>query len=98
MKLDLDRIDGFEWDDGNRDKNLLKHDITTGEAEEVFNNLPLKLYDDPEHSEREQRYLAYGKTNAGKLLTVIFTIRENKIRVISARQMHKKERKEYNVE
>lgn len=91
----LSQLDGFEWDEGNRDKNRLKHNVSAQECEEVFFNQPLIILDDPKHSNEEQRYAAYGKTNEARTLHVVFTVREKRYRVISARDMHRKERRFY---
>jgi len=88
----------FEWDRGNINKNLDKHGVTDQECEEVFFDTELLAYYDRGHSVKEDRYYALGKTLAGRGLFVVFTIRENKIRVISARDMSKKERKVYEKE
>jgi uncharacterized protein len=93
--IDLNRLTGFEWDSGNREKNWQKHRVTTGEAEEVFFNLPLLLQPDPDHSQKEPRFRVRGKTNAGRALFIAFTVRRDTIRVISARDMSKKERDHY---
>jgi len=93
--LDKRRLDGFDWDEGNRDKNWLKHRVSNGECEEVIFNVPLLLAEDAKHSETEQRYLALGRTNGGRLLFISFVVRTDKIRVISARDMHRKERTVY---
>lgn len=85
----------FEWDKGNIEKNLKKHKITNKEAEEIFFNNPLEIFADIKHSQIEKRFEAFGITNDGRWLTVIFTIRESKIRVISARNQNKKEGREY---
>lgn len=85
----------FEWDQGNKDKNWEKHQIHFKEIEEVFANKPLLTFPDIKHSSSEQRFLALGKTNTHKPLTVIFTIREQKVRVISARKQNQKERQKY---
>lgn len=85
----------FDWDEGNADKNALKHKVTNRESEEVFLNRPLKIFEDPRHSEKEQRYVAYGTTNENRKLTVVFTARKQKIRIISARDQNKKERMKY---
>lgn len=86
----------FEWDKGNVDKNWKKHKVHYREAEEVFFNKPLKLFPDSKHSTKEEkRYLALGQTDSGKPLTVIFTVRDKRIRIISARKQHKKERSTY---
>ena len=95
MQDQLGQLDGFEWDEGNRDKNRLKHKVSTEECEEVFSNQPLIILEDHKHSEIEQRYAAYGMTNDGRRLHIIFTGRETKYRVISARDMHRKERRYY---
>ncbi len=91
--IDLDGIDGFEWDDGNARKNE-KHGVGQAEAEEIFFNQPLWLLGDERHSERELRFHALGKTNEGRELHITFTLRTEgkKIRVISARDMHRKEK------
>ncbi len=85
----------FDWDKGNIEKNWKKHGVHYKEAEEIFLNKPLKLFDDPQHSKVEERFLAYGTTNGGRKLTVVFTVRRGKIRPISARGMNKKEVKAY---
>ncbi|HUW24896.1 MAG TPA: BrnT family toxin [Gallionella sp.] len=93
---DLLNIGGFDWDDGNARKNA-KHGVSTAEAEQVFFNDPLLLLEDAEHSQREACFHALGKTGEGRLLHITFTLRHNDtlIRVISARDMHKKERAIY---
>jgi uncharacterized DUF497 family protein len=93
--LDLQFIDGFDWDEGNRDKNWVRHKVAIGECEEVFFNLPLVIADDLKHSEVEKRYLALGQTNDKRLLFLSFAVRNKKIRIISARDMSRKERKVY---
>lgn len=86
----------FEWDRGNITKSWLKHGIYKEECEEVFLNRPLKIFDDKKHSLIETRFVAYGKTNDNKYLTIIFTTRSEKIRIISARKQNKKEKNKYN--
>jgi uncharacterized DUF497 family protein len=86
---------GFQWDDGNADKNWIRHRVSRGEAEEVFLNQPLVLVDDEEHSVTEERSYALGQTNRGRLLFLVFTIRRRLVRVISARDMTKREREVY---
>ena len=95
--IDLDRIAGFEWDDGNRRKSADKHDVSPTEAEQVFLNTPLLLFHDTEHSAAEQRLHAYGKTHAGRQLQIAFTLRRDAtiLRIISARPMSAKERARY---
>lgn len=84
----------FEWNKGNLDKNLKKHGVKNEETEEVFLNNPL-IYEDLKHSEFEKRYDCLGETDKGKKLFISFTLRNDKIRIISARLMSKKERKGY---
>jgi len=95
--IDFDLIVGFEWDSGNHRKNELKHSETSAEAEEVFFNSPLLMSLDNKHSVSEPRYLALGQSNRTRGLTIIFTLRHGGtlIRVISARNQHRKERKLY---
>jgi uncharacterized DUF497 family protein len=93
----FDRITGFEWDKGNEQKNV-KHGVAPAEAEQVFLNEPLVVLDDLKHSGNEQRFHALGQTTDGRLLHITFTIRTSRIRVISARDMHRKERAIYEQE
>lgn len=95
--IDFSIVTGFDWDVGNARKNTDSHDVSQAEAEQVFFNQPLIVTLDERHSEGEQRVRALGITNIGRLLTMIFTMRADGelIRVISARDMHRKERKEY---
>jgi uncharacterized DUF497 family protein len=85
----------FDWDKGNWNKNWLKHGVSVGECEQVFFNSPLIFGYDEKHSPAEERHYALGKTDGGRLLFVVFTIRKNNIRVISARDMTKKEKGVY---
>jgi uncharacterized DUF497 family protein len=86
----------FEWDSGNSMKNE-KHSVSDAEAEQVFFNEPLLLLDDPVHSASEPRWHALGRTNENRLLKASFTLRAEgrRVRIISARPMHRKERKLY---
>jgi uncharacterized DUF497 family protein len=93
--IDLSAVTGFDWDKNNREKNWSKHGVLASESEEVFFNLPFLLQADPSHSQKEPRYYVLGHTNLGRRLFIAFTVRENKIRVISARDMSKKERTIY---
>jgi hypothetical protein len=86
---------GFQWDSGNIDKNRLKHGVEVFEAEQPFFNDPLIIIPDEKHSTSEIRYAALGKTNDGRNLTIVFTKRNQLIRIISARDMNKKERDYY---
>lgn len=92
----LKMVLGFEWDEGNKTKNLDKHAITIEEAEQIFTNDSLALFPDEKHSSIEQRFGALGVTNNGRELSSVFTVRAFKIRVISIRPMSKKERKWFN--
>ena len=89
---------GFDWDEGNTNKNWLKHNVTPSECEQVFFNQPLVVQDDLKHSKNENRYYALGQTDHKRTLFVVFTVRNNMIRVISARDMSRKERRIYNNE
>ncbi|MCD4667505.1 MAG: BrnT family toxin [Sulfurimonas sp.] len=93
--LDVESIVGFDWDEGNIHKNENKHGLKWTAIEEVFFNEPLVIIEDFKHSCIECRCVALGYNDASDLITVIFTLREDKIRVISARSMSKKERKVY---
>ena len=93
--LDLTTIDGFDWDEGNQRKSEEKHSVSQGEAEQVFFSTPLYIVEDASHSQTEACFHALGKTGAGRLLHVTCTTRGRKIRVISARDMHRKERRIY---
>lgn len=94
--IDFDAIVGFDWDEGNRRKND-KHGVSMSEAEQVFFHQPLLLLVDGRHSQHEPRLHALGKTDLGRLLHVTLTLRQAStlIRVISARDMHRKERAIY---
>jgi uncharacterized DUF497 family protein len=96
MSVDLAKISGFDWNAGNARKND-KHGVSMAEAEQVFFNAPLLLLEDATHSQREPRLHALGKTDAGRRLHISFTLRKagTLIRVISARDMHRKERAIY---
>ena len=91
----ISQCDGFEWDEGNRNKNWITHLVKEHEQEEVFLSRPLRFSDDVKHSQDEDRFLALGKTKANRLLFLSFTIRGTKIRVISARDMNEKDKKRY---
>jgi uncharacterized protein len=86
---------GFDWDAANAEKNWSTHQVSLVEAEQVFFNKPLLVADDVRHSRQEQRYYVLGQTDEGRLLFIAFTIRRTKIRVISARDMSRKEESIY---
>jgi len=87
--------EGFQWDEGNSDKNWRLHDVANSECEEVFFNLPLILAKDLKHTQDEQRYYALGRTDKDRWLFIAFTIRNKLIRVISARDMNQREMRKY---
>ena len=93
--LIIPQIQGFDWNKGNLDKNLVKHNVSNSECEETLFNQPLIVSPDEKHSQTEKRFYALGKTDNNRLLFLSFTIRNNLIRVISARDMNKKEREQY---
>jgi len=95
--IGFQHVDGFDCDAGNYRKSELKHGVTRVEAEQVFFNVPVVHIQDLKHSEAEPRFHLFGKTNGARLLHITFTLRfgERKNRVISAREMHRKERKIY---
>lgn len=86
---------GFEWDDGNIEKSWSKHGVSPSECEQVFFNQPLVVVDDEKHSKHQKRWYALGRTESDRYLFVVFTLRRKLIRVISARDMSKKERRIY---
>jgi hypothetical protein len=95
--IELGRVEGFEWDEGNARKSAEKHGVSQAESESAFFSDPLIVVPDPRHSSTEPRYHALGRTSAGRLLHVVFTLRrrETLIRVISARDVNRKERQIY---
>ena len=97
--IELNAITGFDWDAGNARKGE-KHGVAGGEAEQVFFNQPLLLLDDAKHSRHEPRYHAFGRTDQGRRLHITFALRNagTRIRVISARDMHRNERAIYEQE
>lgn len=100
LGFDLSKIEGFDWDNGNIE-HIKNHKVLYTECEEIFSHKPLIINKDETHSQLEDRFRAFGQTSLGRRLVVIFTLRENeqssttyKIRVVSARDQNKKERKE----
>lgn len=90
------KIFSFERDEGNRTKNWAKHRVSWSECESLFFNDPLFILPDLKHSKKEERYHALGHTNNNRLLFISFTVRKEQIRVISAREMSRRERRIYN--
>jgi len=95
--IELERIVGFDWDSGNARKNE-RHGVSQSEAEQVFFDARLLMVPDSGHSASESRFHALGRTIGGRHLHIAFTLRvsESLIRVISARDMHRKERALYD--
>ena len=91
----INNVNGFEWDKGNINKNQVKHNVSAFECEEIFFNKPLLIFSDEKHSRAENRYYVLGQTDLNRRLFIVFTIRKDKIRIISARDMSRKERKIY---
>lgn len=98
--IEFERVEGFDWDAGNALKSVSKHGVTPAEAEQIFFNEPLIVVTDEQHSRVERRYHALGLTHERRLLHITFTLRSHgtKIRIISARDMHRKERAIYEKE
>ncbi len=91
----LQKCTGFEWDQHNSQKNWEKHKVTPAECEQVFFKQPIFIVEDIKHSQSEKRFYALGKTDLQRKLFIVFTIGNNLIRVISARNMNKKEKRSY---
>ena len=87
---------GFDWDEGNETKNWAKHQVSKAECEQVFFNLPLVVQPAQEHLQRESRFYGLGQTDDDRLLFVVFTMRSDLVRVISARPMSRRERRIYS--
>ena len=92
----LAAAEGFEWDAGNLEKNWGKHRVSRLECEEAFFNRPLVVEADRFHSRVENRYYALGQTSLARHLFIVFTVRDKKIRVISARDMNRRERQVFH--
>lgn len=91
----LESCHGFQWDQGNNEKNWVKHGVTQGEIEEALFNRPLIIALGDQRRETTPRYYALGKSDSSRLLFLVFTIRDDLIRVISARPMSRRERRTY---
>jgi uncharacterized DUF497 family protein len=91
----LRKASGFQWDAGNAEKNWRSHQVRASECEQIFFNQPLIVAADVAHSEQEGRFFVLGQSDAGRELFLVFTLRGDLIRVISARDMSRKERKVY---
>jgi uncharacterized DUF497 family protein len=95
--ITVPEFEGFDWSGGNADKNWNRHHVSPLESEQVFFNSPLLAGADEVHSQGEKRYYALGQTDEGRELFVAFTIRGRRLRIVSARDMSRKERKVYRV-
>ena len=95
MTDELANCRGFQWDEGNAEKNWVAHQVTRSEIEQVFFKRSTVIDERPQRQERERRYFALGQTDAGRRLFVVFTIRDQLIRIISARDMSWRERRTY---
>jgi uncharacterized DUF497 family protein len=93
--VEIEEPKQFQWDHDNERKSSDKHNVSKEEAEQVFFNQPILLLEDKTHSQKEMRFHALGRTDNNRKLHITFTIRKNQIRIISARPMHKKERRSY---
>lgn len=95
IKKILSQCIGFDWDDGNSRKNWTKHQVTPSECEQIYFNQPFVVKNDIKHSKNEIRFFALGQTDDDRKLFIAFTVRKDQIRVISARDMNRKEREVY---
>jgi uncharacterized protein len=93
----LSKCTGFEWDKHNAEKIRTVHNVTPVECEQVFFNIPVVAGDDEKHLETENRFFVLGQTDSGRLLFLVFTVRKDKLRILSARDMNKKERRAYQI-
>ena len=93
--IELSICTGFDWDDGNLSKNWEKHKVAYWECEQLFFNHPFTAAPDEKHSAHEARFYALGKTDLGRKLFIVFTIRNKLIKIISARDMNRKEKQKY---
>lgn len=89
----LAEVEGFDWDESNARKIRDRHGVRPSECEEVFSNAP-RVVADPRHSTTELRYVAFGETRTGRQLAIAFTVRAARIRVVTARDQSRKERRE----
>ena len=95
MPESFDGLTRFQWDDANAEKSVQKNGVSRGEAEQVFFNRPLLVMPDDPHSKSERRYFVLGRTDLGRRLMIVFTIRGESVRVISSRPMSRGERSRY---
>ncbi|NWF55777.1 MAG: BrnT family toxin [Syntrophaceae bacterium] len=95
MKDEIELIEGFQWDDGNVDKNRVLHNVKNWECEQIFFNVPLLIIAEKKHFTVEKRWASFGHTDKGRFRALAFTKRESLIRVISAMDLSRKKRKFY---
>lgn len=100
MGLDISSLKPleFEWDENNKYKNWKRHKVDFREGEQIFFNEPLKIFYDIKHSQKENRFIALGTTDRNRKLYIVFTVRNKKIRIISARNQSRKERRLYTTQ
>jgi uncharacterized DUF497 family protein len=98
MEKIIDKCVGFQWDKGNSEKNWEAHKVLKSECEQTFFNKPLLITDSKKQPVKEKRWYLLGRTDLDRKLFIVFTVRKNLIRIISARDMSKKERGKYNEE
>lgn len=82
----------FQWDVGNQEKNWIKHRVTNAECEEVFFDPHKRILGSALHARDETRYALIGQTQGDRLLIAVFTMRGHTVRVISARDVNRRER------
>lgn len=96
MNFDFVPYQDFEWDEWNVKKNWVRHKTTDKDCEEVFTDPRKRILPDVFHSKKEKRFILIGSTFDARVLYVAFTIRNKRIRVISARDLNRKERNLYS--
>ena len=85
----------FEWDEEKNSTNLQKHGVSFEEAASIFGDVLSDTFDDPDHSSQEQRFVTIGRSTKGRLLIVAHTDRDDRVRLISARELTRQERRNY---
>ena len=88
----FENLEGFQWDEGNSEKTWVRHEVSQAECEQLFLNRPIVVTFDEDHSKVERRFVALGRADSGREITVVFTIRGSLLRVISGRPMSRRER------
>ncbi|MXY45388.1 MAG: BrnT family toxin [Chloroflexi bacterium] len=92
--IDFDEIRGTQV--GTNEKNWLRHGVSNAESDQVFSDDPLFIAEPPEQLWGELRYHAYGQTTEGRNLFVVFTLRQDITRIISVRDINRRERRNYD--